>query len=413
VLFGGALVGTIFIKNYFQPISVSRLADEIVNGLGFHILDPGSGLTVEQRTAMARASLADWLLPAGAESKETLPDNVKVSIVIPTYDRPADLRRCLHSLVVQKSNREIEIVVADNHPDSGQVSNVVRDFPGVKLVFEPKRGAAYARNAAIHECTGEIIVTVDDDVRVPHDWLEKLISPFGRPDVMSVTGNILPGELNTPAQQAFEDYGNGGLQRGFERWEANRDWLEQFHAQPAEIWRLGGTANASFRRSIFCNSQIGLMDETLGPGTPAGGGEDLYLWYKILKAGGTVVYNAPAFVWHTHRSSWADLRRQLFNYGRGLVAFQITTLIREGDFRALYTVSQLIRWNLRRMVMRLMHRSKHPLDLVAIESIGHCVGIFCWLISCIRVRHLGRSKKINRVSLEEHAISSTAVKAGD
>jgi hypothetical protein len=65
------------------------------------------------------------------------------------------------------------------------------------------------------------------------------------------------------------------------------------------------------------------------------------------------------------------------------------------------------------MVMRLMHRSKHPLDLVAIESIGHCVGIFCWLISCIRVRHLGRSKKINRVSLEEHAISSTAVKAGD
>jgi glycosyltransferase involved in cell wall biosynthesis len=400
VLYAGAPIGTVFIKNCFQSVSISRLADELVNQLGVQILDPGSRLNVEQRTAVARASLTDWLLPAGAESEEKLPDHVKVSIVIGTYDRPTDLRRCLQSLVMQQSKRDIEIVVGDNHPQSGLVSDVVKAFPRVKHVLEPRRGAAYARNAAIQQCTGDIVVTVDDDVRAPHDWLEKLISPFARPDVMSVTGNILPGELKTPAQQAFEYYGNGGLQRGFERWEANKAWLEQFHAQPAEIWRLGGTANASFRRSIFSNSEIGLMEETLGPGTPAGGGEDLYLWYKILQSGGTVVYNAPAFVWHTHRASWADLRLQLFNYGRGLVAFQITTLIREGDFRALYIVNRLIRWDLRRLVMRLIGRSSHPLDLVAIESIGHCVGLLCWLISCVRVWCLGTSEKINRVSLE-------------
>jgi hypothetical protein len=50
--------------------------------------------------------------------------------------------------------------------------------------------------------------------------------------------------------------------------------------------------------------------------------------------------------------------------------------------------------------MRLIGRSSHPLDLVAIESIGHCVGLLCWLISCVRVWCLGTSEKINRVSLE-------------
>ena len=106
----------------------------------------------------------------------------------------------------------VEIVVVDNNPASGLTTPVVAEFPGIVLVNEPRRGLAYARNAGFAACTGEIAVATDDDVTVPPDWLEKLIAPFARPDVMVVTGNVLPIELETAAQQLFEAY--GGLGRG-------------------------------------------------------------------------------------------------------------------------------------------------------------------------------------------------------
>ena len=58
-------------------------------------------------------------------------------------------------------------------------------------------------------------MTTDDDVTMPSDWLEKLLSPFVQDDVMAVTGNVLPLELETAAQRLFE--ATVGWGRGFER----------------------------------------------------------------------------------------------------------------------------------------------------------------------------------------------------
>ena len=56
------------------------------------------------------------------------------------------------------------------------------------------------------------------------------------------------------------------------RWEhPTRPWT----AFPA--WELGATANAAFRRDVFDDPEVGLMDVALGPGTPSGVGEDSYL----------------------------------------------------------------------------------------------------------------------------------------
>ena len=40
-------------------------------------------------------------------------------------------------------------------------------------------------------------MTTDDDVWMPVDWLDRLVAPFRRSDVMAVTGNVLPAELET------------------------------------------------------------------------------------------------------------------------------------------------------------------------------------------------------------------------
>ncbi|WP_423803188.1 glycosyltransferase family 2 protein, partial [Paraflavisolibacter caeni] len=214
-----------------------------------------------------------------------------------TYDRPEDLSQCLRSLVAQQTQRPVEIIVVDNHPASGLTAPVVAEFSSVLLVEELRKGLSYARNAGFAASSGEICVATDDDVTMPADWLERLLVPFARPDVMVVTGNVLPMELESPSQRLFESY--GGLGRGFENKEANGKWFEA-HRNAVPTWQLGATANAAFRSSIFAHPDIGLMEESLGAGMPSGVGEDTYMFYKVLKAGYTICYQADAYVWHKH-----------------------------------------------------------------------------------------------------------------
>ena len=321
--------------------------------------------------------------------------DLTISVVVATLDRPDDLRACLGSLITQTSPRTVEIIVVDNNPGSGLTPPVVTAFPGVALVEEPRRGLAYARNKGVIASRGDVIVATDDDVTMPPAWLETLVGPFAHPDVMIVTGNVLPLELETPAQRLFELY--GGLGRGSDRRVVDKEWFN--HCMTAvPTWTLGATANAAFRSSIFRHPQIGLMDEALGPGMPSGVGEDTYLFYRVLKAGYTVVYEPAAWVWHKHRRDLPALRRQIFNYSKGHVAYHLTTLLRDRDWRAVINLTLLLPGtHVRRAISRLFGRSAYPLSLILLEVAGNVVGPWALWQSRRRVRREGRSNGNNAV----------------
>ena len=316
-------------------------------------------------------------------------------MVVATLDRPEDLRECLRCLVTQASARPVEIIVVDNNPDSNLTPPVVAEFPGVVLVEERRRGLAYARNRGVVASRGEIVVATDDDVTMPPGWLGRLVAPFAQPDVMVVTGNIVPRELATTAQRLFEAY--GGLGRGSDRRVVDKDWFNR-SVTAVPTWTLGATANAAFRSSIFRHPQIGLMDEALGPGMPSGVGEDTYLFYRVLKAGYTIVYEPAACVWHKHRRDLPELRRQIFNYSKGHVAYHLTTILRDRDWRALFNLALLLPGtHIRRATRRLLGRSDYPLTLILTEVVGNLAGPWALWQSRRRVRREGRSKPVNAV----------------
>jgi GT2 family glycosyltransferase len=331
-----------------------------------------------------------------------LPADKPVSIVIATFDRPMDLRDCLFCLAAQKTSRAVEVIVVDNHPASCLTPPVVAEFPEVSLIQEPRQGLAYARNAGFAASMGEIVITTDDDVRMPDDWLEKLVAPFGCSQVMIVTGNILPLELNTPAQRYFEQY--GGLGRGVEPFEVNGAWLHESRHRAAPTWKLGATANAAFRASIFSHPKIGLMDEALGVGMPTGCSEDAYLFYKVLKAGYTLVYEPGAYVWHKHRHDMPALRKQIYNYSKGHVAYHLTTWLRDHDPRALRYLSRtLVRRRIRQVIGQIKNRllgrpSSYPWSLLWLEIIGNLVGPWALWQSRRRVKREGHSRPYIPVS---------------
>jgi GT2 family glycosyltransferase len=400
-------VGSVDIPNHHAPISAIRLCQLLAHHFGLKLLKLGRDISMDSFWAEAISTLYKHYYPVTdhkpkAKATTNLPVNVSVSVVLATHDRPDDLRKCLNCLVHQNSPRRVEIVVVDNNPASGVTPSVVAEYPGVKLISEARKGLSYARNAGIVASVGDIIIATDDDVTMPPDWLERLVTPFARSDVMIVTGNVLPAELETQAQHLFEKY--GGLGRGFDSFEVNKGWFESFRREAVPTWRLGATANAAFRAEIFSHPEIGLMDEALGVGTPTGCSEDTYLFYQVLRAGYTLVYEPGAYVWHNHRRTIEALRKQIYGYSKGHVAYHLTTILRYGDLRGLKHITlNLPGWHLKQIFRYCKRRLRgkpldYPLSLILLEIKGHLAGPWALWRSRLRVKREGHSQPYIPVS---------------
>jgi glycosyltransferase involved in cell wall biosynthesis len=378
VMYRGRPLGAVDIwSSGTERLSVMRLRDAIAERFG---------------TALFKEQVTRFGTPPPLV-RDPLPPTV-VSVVLPTCDRPDDLRRCLASLVAQRTRHTLEIIVVDNRPLIGSATAVAREFPNVKVIAEPRPGLSYARNAGLSAARGAIIVATDDDVTAPDGWVEQLVAPFVRPEVMCVTGNVLPVELETQAQIRFEDY--GGLGKGFTPFETNGEWFRTRRLS-VPTWLLGATANAAFRASVFGDPRIGLLDEALGAGMPTGCSEDTYVFYKILKTGGTIVYDPSAFVWHRHRTTMGSLRQQIRAYSRGHVAYHLLTLMRDGDRRALLRLAyELPITYVRRVRHWLRGWSSYPPSLILLEILGNLEGPFALWRSMRRVRRFGRSNAVRQ-----------------
>jgi len=382
--------GSFDYENQNQNVPVVTLARLLMETYSNKLLDPMKLSSWDIVWSKAVQTLSKTYQLSTVDSPPNLPDEVPVSVVVATFDRPDDLRNCLHHLTSQQTKRQVEIVVVDNHPESGLTPPVIQEFLGVVLVSEPRQGLAYARNAGFIASSGEILIATDDDVTVPPDWLEKLIKPFARADVMVVTGNVLPLELENEYQQAFENY--GGLGRGFDRFEVDGNWYDLFPHKPSPTWSLGATANAAFRSTMFSHPEMGLMDECLGPGMPSGVGEDTYLFYKAIKAGYTIIYTPEAFVWHKHRRTEAALKRQLYGYSKGHVSYNLTTWLRNGDWRGLAQVLLGLPYaHFYRIKESLLRRSEYPVSLILLEIRGNLAGPWSLWRSRVRVSKEGHS----------------------
>jgi GT2 family glycosyltransferase len=394
ITFAGNAIAEVAIRNLRCAISADRIADEAVQALGMKLLDPASSQSGALIWSQAMADLKKFAIVADEDSGDQRARRLTSSVVIATYDRPDALRECLSSLSEQKTTHSIEIIVVDNHPASGLTASVVAEFPMVRKIDEVRAGLSFARNAGFAASKGEILVCTDDDVTFPPDWLENLLEPFDRSDVMLVTGHVLPLELETCSQIEFENY--GGLGRGYERFDYDRKWFDSFRRKAVPTWTIGATANAALRASLLRDPDVGLLDEALGAGTPTGCSEDTYLFYKTLKAGHTIVYHPKAFVWHRHRVDADALDRQILNYSKGHAAYHLTTFLRDRDGRGLVRILFEIPMHQARQLLRCLRgRNQTSMRTIILEIQGHALGPIALWKSRRRVRRLrGEASKV-------------------
>jgi cellulose synthase/poly-beta-1,6-N-acetylglucosamine synthase-like glycosyltransferase len=323
----------------------------------------------EQRPVDVLASI-----PASCPRHAIAP-NTRVTAAVCTRHRASQLASCLDALTALDYPRPLlDVIVVDNAPVDASTRDLVARYPGVRYVCEPRPGLDNARNRAIEEARGEILAYTDDDVIVDRGWVRAIARAFEEePHAMCVTGLVVPDELDTPSQILFERY--GGFGRGFRRWVHRVEGASAMRHHGG-TGRFGTGANMAFRTRFF--AEQGRFDPHLDVGTPASGGGDLEMFFRVLKHGHALVYEPAALVRHRHRRTYPELRTQIANNGIGFYAYLTRTARAYPDERL-----QALRlgawwlwwWNLRRLAAGLLGRGRVPLDLVIAELKGSFVGL--------------------------------------
>ncbi len=153
-----------------------------------------------------------------------------VTLAVLTYQRTDQLVRAVESMAANATDgvrwRIIEILVVDNNPD-GSARSTVEELTEttdllVRYTHEPTPGIVAARNRALTEAKGDVLVFIDDDEIALPGW------PAGLLDVMIETGAAMVGG---PVVSEFEqEPPSWAVESGFFDEEvlasgARREWL--------------------------------------------------------------------------------------------------------------------------------------------------------------------------------------------
>jgi len=102
----------------------------------------------------------------------------KISVIIPTYNRPHLLRRAIESVLNQTFD-DFEVLIIDG-ARSKETKDIVESYGDGRLRYIPQRGKgiANARNLGVKRARGEFIAFLDDDDRWKENKLEIQLKTF-------------------------------------------------------------------------------------------------------------------------------------------------------------------------------------------------------------------------------------------
>ncbi len=229
-----------------------------------------------------------------------------LTIIIPTYNRHAQLQRVLSGLerqTVPASQFEV-LVVSDGSTDgTDDFLKTASTTLQLRPLFQANGGVASARNNGIHQASGQIILFLDDDVVPdPHLVAEHLrIHNSHNGDV------VVLGPMLTPSNFSLAPW---------VRWEQAM-LAKQYNAmltgkyQPTA--RQFYTGNTSLAREHLLKA--GGFDEHFRRA------EDVELAYRLARSGLRFIFNAQAIGYHYAERSFRSWIEIAYIYGRNDVIF--------------------------------------------------------------------------------------------
>lgn len=224
------------------------------------------------------------------------------SVVVPTYDRPAQLAACVRALSRLDYPRErFEVLIVDD-ASARPPREVPESFGGeldVKLLGQAKNaGPAAARNLGARQARGEFLAFTDDDCEPERGWLRAFAARFREAPARIVGGRTVNALADNPYSETSQliievVYAHFNRDASDARFFASNNF-----AVHAQSFRDAGGFDVTFRTS-----------------------EDREICARWRSRGLGMTYEPRAVVRHSHLLTLGSLWRQHFGYGRGALRF--------------------------------------------------------------------------------------------
>ncbi|HEX8353925.1 MAG TPA: glycosyltransferase family A protein [Pyrinomonadaceae bacterium] len=217
----------------------------------------------------------------------------RVSLIIPTFDRPHLLSRCVESALAAGAG--VEVIVVDD-ASAGGTAEVCRGLAGVRCVrLEHNQGVAGARNVGLLASTSDYVAFLDDDdLRLPGSLEHQLALLEAAPEAAFVAGGVLladqhlvpTGEVAVPRAESGDVF-----------WQVVELGV---HLIPSSV---------VVRKS--CLFEVGLFDQRI-PGI-----DDWDMWARLAESRPAVLDERPVCV---YRSPTPDSGQGSSALGRHMLA---------------------------------------------------------------------------------------------
>ena len=182
------------------------------------------------------------------------------------------------------------VVVLDNQSADDDVAWIEREFPSVQAIVALKNDFLFSYNWLAHKRSEDILVLLNNDLKVDHDFLAPLIQHFKLPDVFSVSARSYDwnGTVVTsgPARLEFKN--------GFYSWKFDTLRQKTCHT----LYASGGFMAVDRKKFL----ELGGFNRLFAPAYC----EDVDLGFRAWRRGWRCVYEPASIVWHRNQGSWAN-----------------------------------------------------------------------------------------------------------
>jgi GT2 family glycosyltransferase len=208
---------------------------------------------------------------------------MRISVIIPHFNQPAELLACLASLRRQSYATAVEIIVIDN--GSTEPPRLPPDDSDIMLAKQPIPGPGPARNRGVELASGDVLAFIDADCTAHEDWLQSIAQRMADGRNVILGGAVLV-KYRDPERPSF-----------VEPYEAVYSYRNDKHIREG----FSGTGNLAVRRNVL---------EQVGPFGGIDVAEDRDWGLRAGRSGFAITYCPEMIVYHPARLSFAELARK-------------------------------------------------------------------------------------------------------
>ena len=281
---------------------------------------------------------------------------MKLSVIVPTHNRPQSLGRTLAALSAQTIDRDaFEVIVVDDGSttENRAAGEAITAEHGFTCIAQQQSGLAAARNAGAERATGRVLYFLDDDVVPQPDAVDELLQWHERTDKpVAVLGSLpFPEEIRrNPFIWYLDHCGHYEPFRHPEKYPGGKP-----------LPPMNG--NSSIDREAFF--ELGKYDEQ----------------FRQYGAGIEALYNERVVGHHYHLKGFGDYCRDQEKAGESIIRLYHKYPMIKGHKNIDVMIAPFSELPLRKKIRRLIMQATLALPAVLwvprafIQLFGHCYGM--------------------------------------